>query len=58
MCWPLGRPAKERSQNRNSCKVHAYFWPWLVLSLADVIIFFAQKSHGILKIALCFFVIK
>ena len=39
ICWPLGRPAKERSQNRNSCKMRAYFWPWLVLSLFDEIIF-------------------
>ena len=25
-------------------KVRRYFWPWLVLSLADAVIFFAQKS--------------
>ena len=37
ICWPLGRIAKKRSQNGNSCKMRAYFWLWLVLSLADVI---------------------
>ena len=37
MCWPLSRTAKLRSQNNNSCKMRAYFWPWIVLSLADVI---------------------
>ena len=35
--WRLGRTAKYRSQNKNSCKMRAYLWPWLVLSLADVI---------------------
>ena len=34
---PLGRLAKQRSQNTNSSKMHAYFWPWLVLSLAYVL---------------------
>ena len=37
ICWPLGRTAKQRSQNKNSCKMRAYFWPWIMLSLADVI---------------------
>ena len=37
ICWPLGHTVKLRSQNRKSCKTHAYIWPWLVLSLADVI---------------------
>ena len=32
--------------------MRAYFWPWLVLSLADVIIVYS-KAAGILKIALC-----
>ena len=56
--WPLGRTAKLRSQNRNSCKLRAYFWPWLVLSLADAILFFTQKSLEFLKIALCYFIIR
>ena len=33
--WPLGRTAKQPS--KNSCKMRADFWPWMVLSLADVI---------------------
>ena len=33
----LGRTANQRSQNKNSCKMRAYFWPWLVLSLAYII---------------------
>ena len=37
ICRPLGRPAKQRSQDTNSSKMHAYFWPWLVLSLAYVL---------------------
>ena len=36
-CWPLGRTAKWRSQNKNSRKMRAYFWSWIVLNLADVI---------------------
>ena len=57
ICWPLGRIFKLRSQKRNICKMCAFIWPWLVLSSADVIIFFAQKSLN-LKIALCYFKIK
>ena len=37
ICWPLGRSAKLRSQNKNSCKMRAYFWPRIALSLAEVI---------------------
>ena len=37
--------------------MRAFIWPWLVLSSAGVIIFFAQKSLN-LKIALCYFKIK
>ena len=33
----IGRTAKQRSQNKNSYKMRAYFWPWIVISLADVI---------------------
>ena len=58
ICWPLGRTAKKRSQSRNSCKMRAYFWPWLVLSLADVIILFCSKVVGILNIALRYFNLK
>ena len=36
-CRPFGRTAKQRFQNTNSCKMRAYLWPWIVLSLADVI---------------------
>ena len=43
ICGPLGCNAKPlKSQNRNSCKMCAYFWPWFVLCLADATIFFAQ----------------
>ena len=44
ICWPLGRTAKQRSQNRNNFKMRACYWLWLALSMADAIIFFAQKS--------------
>ena len=37
ICWPLGRTAKWRSRNKNSCKMRAYFWLWIVLRLPDVI---------------------
>ena len=39
ICWPLGRNAKKPSQNRNCCNMRAYFWPWLELSLTDVLTF-------------------
>ena len=58
ICWPLGRSAKLRSQNRNSCKFCAYFRSWLVLSLADAILLFTPKLVEFLKIALCYFIIK
>ena len=31
ICRPLGRTAKERSQNKNSSKMRFYFWLWIVL---------------------------
>ena len=40
----LGRTVERRSQNRNGCKIRAFIWLWLVLSLTNVIIFFAQTS--------------
>ena len=41
ICWPLGRTAKQSSQDRNSCKICAYLWAWLELSLADTKMRFA-----------------
>ena len=38
--------------------VHASFWPWLVLSLADVIIFFCSEVAGILEIVVYYFILK
>ena len=37
ICWPLGRTAKQRSQNRSSCEMREYFWPLssVMLSLLD-----------------------
>ena len=34
-CWPLGRTAKPRVQNRKNRKMRAYFWPWLVLKAVN-----------------------
>ena len=56
-CWPLGCNAKYCSQKKNSCKIRALLWPWLVLSLADVIIV-CSKVAGILKIALRYFKLR
>ena len=37
--------------------MRASFWRWLMLRLANVIIF-CSKAAGILKIALCFFITR
>ena len=46
LCWSLGRTAKYSVLGIEiavKC-VHISFWLWLVLRLADAIIFFTQKS--------------
>ena len=54
--WLLSWTSEKRFEN---LKMRVYFfWLWLVLNLADAKIFFCSKVAGILKIALCCFIIK